>query len=741
MPVSTTVSTASRHRHAVLVARPLIDEPEHDVDASLHELEQLLAGLEVRVVERVVQRRSGVLPPAVLGAGKLEELRERLAAEAEAPSDARGEDQPEHVLVFDGALTPAQQRVLQQSLGCEVTDRTGVILRVFEQRAQTDIARAEVELAKLDYEAPRVRDDRSLVGREGGGGGRGERGHTNVELRKQLLRERKIKLLRELERLRSMQATQRERRESLPRVALVGYTNAGKSSLMRALTDSTVHVEDQLFATLGTTVRALSPQTNPRILVSDTVGFIRNLPHALLASFRSTLEEVREADLLLHVVDAADPDWRTHVEVTRATLDELGASEIPALLLLNKIDRLEPEALGRIQSAAPDAIVLSAHDARDVERLHQRIVSFFDGLACEESLLVPIGEARLLAEVQARARVLEEAYTHTHARLRVRARANDLARWCAELRSDSRIESTDDLLTLAMLHELDLESETTDFDTTGLDFLVVHARDEEGVAWVVRTPRRPEVAITARTEARVLRLVQKHLPVDVPMWRVHAHDIIAYPRIMGRPMVRVEKSGDVHWAIDPAAPSEALLDSLAKTLAALQAIPHDEVRRAGVPVVPRNEARAELTQAMLRTRDLLEPSERMWARWQRWLDDDRAWPSELALVHGDFHPGHLIIDERDSLVGVLDWTEAKLTDPTVDFAVIHGCFGFDVATDLVHRFERAGGRTWPGFVEHAACRWAISPVLAADWALRMGHDGVMSHARAQLQTLEQTETP
>jgi GTPase len=522
-------------------------------------------------------------------------------------------------------------------------------------------------------------------------------------------------------------------------VALVGYTNAGKSSLMRGLTHGDVRIEDQLFATLGTTVRALSPETHHRILVSDTVGFIRKLPHELLASFRSTLEEVCEADLLLHVVGVDDPEWRTHVEITRSTLAALGASEIACLLVHNKADRLTPDSRRALEAEQPDAVLLSAHDPVDVARLCETIVAFFEARMFEETLLVPLTEARLLAEIHAHARILEAHYASTHARLRVLASADDLGGWTRALREHSQVETAQDLLELARLHGLTLVTERDDFDATGLDFLVVHAHDRRGRSWIVRTPRRADVCVAARTEARVLRLVSAHLPVAVPDWRIHAHDLIAYPRLEGQPVVTVDSNGEISWnVVDPKQPGDAFLDSVARMLAALRRIDADEARRAGVPVAPRDQARDDLARAMVRTRDVLEPTERTWNAWQRWLDDRDAWPTQLAITHGDLHPGHLLVDETGRLVGVLDWTEAKLTDPTVDFAMMYGCFGEEATRELLHRFERAGGPTWPGLLEHAKQRWAISPVLGADWALRTANDIVLAQTRAQLRAYEES---
>ncbi|MCA9848912.1 MAG: GTPase HflX, partial [Dehalococcoidia bacterium] len=215
--------------------------------------------------------------------------------------------------------------------GAEVIDRTDVILRVFAARARTRIARCEVELAQIAYALPQLRDDAVTSDAEGGGG-RGARGHTNLTLRKQRLLDRRVKLSRELDGLRRVRATQRARREELPRVALVGYTNAGKSSLMRALTGGDVGVDDRLFATIDATIRRLGGVdgvSGPPVLIADTVGFIRDLPHGLVESFRSTLAEAREADLLLHVVDVGDPERARQIDVTRDVLAEIGAGEVP----------------------------------------------------------------------------------------------------------------------------------------------------------------------------------------------------------------------------------------------------------------------------------------------------------------------------------------------------------------------------------------------------------------------------
>lgn len=416
-------SERSRHtRHstprAIVLAVQLPQQSDTDVAVSLSELEQLASGLGIRVVHTAIQKRATRTSPTLVGEGKLQEL----------ASLTGGAHVIAEMVLVDGELSPGQQRNLELALGVEVLDRTAVILRIFEQRAQTREARLEVEIARLQYETPRVRDDHAVDDREGGGG-RGGKGHTNVELAKQRNRERLAELRRELAEVQVSAATRRMRRRDALRVALVGYTNAGKSSLMRALSGRDVLVEDKLFATLGTTVRSLSPETTPPILVSDTVGFIKNLPSELVASFRSTLDEAREAGLLLLVVDAADPEWREQLRVTRETLEGIGAAAIASRVLLNKIDRIGAETRAALARELPDALQLNAYAPEDIRRLREAVVTFFDGGMAGEVLVVPFSEGRLISEIRAHARVVEETYTSEGAVLRVRALPEVLDRW------------------------------------------------------------------------------------------------------------------------------------------------------------------------------------------------------------------------------------------------------------------------------------------------------------------------
>lgn len=406
---------------AVLAVVQTPQMSDGEVRTSCGELELLAATLGVEVVGQVLQRRQRPSRATYFGKGKLEELAQ-VVQELEAT-----------MVLVDDSLMARQLRSLEKAVEVEVQDRPGVILEIFERRAQTREARHEVEIARLEYELPRVREIAVKLDRQVGGGGRGERGHTHTELEKQRIRDRLVALKRELADMQSRGEAQRERRSRHFQVALVGYTNAGKSALMRGLTGSEVHVEDKLFATLGTTIRQLQPPTTPPILVSDTVGFIKNLPHELVASFHSTLEEARHADLIAHVVDASDPDRADQIRVTRQTLEELGAHELPRLLILNKIDRLAEEAQEELAEEYPEALQISAFREVDLGMLHERFVESQERGFRQESFLIPFQKGRLIGEIRQNSRVISEEYRPEGTLLIVRGPAYLLEGWRAEL--------------------------------------------------------------------------------------------------------------------------------------------------------------------------------------------------------------------------------------------------------------------------------------------------------------------
>ncbi len=285
----------------------------------------------------------------------------------------------------------------------------------------------------------------------------------------------------------------------------------------------------------------------------------------------------------------------------------------------------------------------------------------------------------------------------------------------------------EDILDAARRHGLDVAADPEDFDNSGLDFAVVHARAPDGTLWVLRAPRRPDVFAESQVEASVLSLVRGRLPVAVPEWRVHAPDLIAYPRLTGEPAWSYRPGHGVVWnGIDPASPPDALVDSLARTLAAMQTLD------GGAPVVSIAEVREELARGIADTTKLLAVPDALQDRWRRWLDDEGMWPAAPRFVHGDLHPGHMLIDAERRVVGILDWTTARITDPSVDFAMFLGCFGRPAFDRLLARFRAHGGEAWPRFEAHVTERWAAYAVYVAMWAEKTGSEAALEHAKMHI---------
>jgi GTP-binding protein HflX len=455
---------------AVLVAVHLPDADDLEFRSSVEDLERLVSTLGYKTVAKVTQVRSHLEAGAVLGEGKLEELGEltggdghigttapqkkdkarlkRQAAEAaehgdDDDSDDESDDEGEEpeldrdgqpipkvdLVAVDHDLSPSQARNLERATGCQVLDRTGVIIEIFHRHAKSREARLQVEIARLNYTAPRMRESPGGKERQQGRGA----GEAALELDRRKVRDRVAELKKELDAVQRDQDVRRSHRRQARRIALVGYTNAGKSSLMRALTGSEVYIENKLFATLDTTVRALHPEAKPRILVSDTVGFIKKLPHDLVASFKSTLDEALEASHLLHIVDGSDPSWAAQLEVTRDVLDEIGAGDVPSTLLMNKVDRIDPEDLARLRVRMPDAWFVSAHDPKDVALIRERIIGIFESTYIEEELVIPYDRQKILSEMHASGRVMGERYEDTGIVVTYRAEADALARFKSKL--------------------------------------------------------------------------------------------------------------------------------------------------------------------------------------------------------------------------------------------------------------------------------------------------------------------
>ncbi|MCM2279618.1 MAG: GTPase HflX [Oligoflexia bacterium] len=352
---------------------------------SLNELDMLLSTLGANPVSRVLAPVRKVNPATYIGKGKIEEARRLL--------EEKGAD----AVIIDVELSPNQLRNLEKALGKPTVDRPGVIIEIFSRHARTKESKTQVALARLQYLLPRLAHFWTHFERQRGGapGSRGM-GEKQIEVDRRLVKNRISVLRGRLEAIEKERQVQRAGRKDVLKVALVGYTNAGKSTLLNALTHSAVRAENKLFATLDASVRALDPHSHPPIVAIDTVGFISNLPHSLVASFRSTLEELEEADLLLHVVDASHPQAREQFEVTERVLAELKVEEKPRITVLNKADLLtRPADRIRAKAIAPGAILVSALDEPEVVQLREKVLAHFKGNMEIWELVVPYSESRL----------------------------------------------------------------------------------------------------------------------------------------------------------------------------------------------------------------------------------------------------------------------------------------------------------------------------------------------------------
>jgi GTP-binding protein HflX len=424
--------------YAVVAAVQLPNVNDVEFEASLAELRDLAKTLGYEITATFTQKRSSFDATAYLGKGKREEIRAFVDSEPapgtfETPQHAAADPEAGRIeaIFVDHEISPSQARDLEKEVGCEVMDRTMVILEIFHRHATSRAARAQVEIARLGYMAPRLREAAKLAGPQGrqrsGTGGRGA-GESHTELDRRKIRDQIAALQQEIVAMdleRKTQRARRQERQGGANIALVGYTNAGKSTLMRALTGSDVLVENKLFATLDTTVRALQPESRPRVLVSDTVGFIKNLPHGLVASFKSTLEEALDASLLLHVIDASDPGFERQLAVTDKVLAEIDAQDVPRLRVFNKIDHVGDAAAqaareAELRTAWPGCIVMSARRAADVALLREEIIGFFRQDLVEAELFLPWSAQQSRGEIFATCEVLEERADEDGAFLRVR---------------------------------------------------------------------------------------------------------------------------------------------------------------------------------------------------------------------------------------------------------------------------------------------------------------------------------
>ncbi|AKH37720.1 MULTISPECIES: GTPase HflX [Nitrosomonas] len=441
------IEVREKSRYAVVAAVQLPSVSDIEFEASLSELRELAKTLGYEIINTFVQKRASFDTTAYLGFGKRQEIRRFVNSETESAEfeeiAANPKSRDIDAILVDHEISPSQARNLEKEVGCEVMDRTMVILEIFHRNARSRAARAQVEIARLGYMAPRLREAAKLAGPQGrqrsGVGGRGG-GESHTELDRRKIRDRIAELQQEIIAMDAERKTQRARRQTrqkLASVALVGYTNAGKSTLMRGLTGSEVLVANKLFATLDTTVRALYPESMPRVLVSDTVGFIKNLPHGLVASFKSTLDEALDASLLLHVIDASDPGFERQLEVTDQVLEEIGADVVPRMRVFNKIDHVgdataQAKCEAVLRTQYPDCVVMSARRPDEVAKLRQKIVAFFQQDLVEAELFLPWSAQQLRGEIYASCQVLEERSNYEGVFFRVRGEPDSVKNLCEQ---------------------------------------------------------------------------------------------------------------------------------------------------------------------------------------------------------------------------------------------------------------------------------------------------------------------
>ncbi len=386
---------------AIIVGVITPQESRFTVRDHLNELEHLARTAGADVTDRMTQSLNSPDPATFIGSGKVDELG-RLAKKRDSD-----------LVIFDDELTPVQVKNIEEEIDCKLLDRTGLILDIFASRAQTRAAKTQVELAQLDYLRSRLTRRWTHLSRQEGGIGTKGPGEKQIEMDRRMIDKRMAKLREKLDKIDQQRQTQRKGRNEHTTVSLVGYTNAGKSTLLNALADEDVLAEDRLFATLDATTRTVELDTNKEVLMSDTVGFIRKLPHRLIESFKSTLDEVRESDVLMHVVDVTHPNFDEQIQVVDETLKELDSDDKPTLVVFNKVDALEDQSLLRaLREDHPDASFISALRGIGLEQLKKDLLALIEKDYVERVTYVPVTEPEAIAEIHRLSNVISEDYMY-----------------------------------------------------------------------------------------------------------------------------------------------------------------------------------------------------------------------------------------------------------------------------------------------------------------------------------------
>ena len=384
---------------------------------SLDELALLADTAGAEVVDRILQDRHVANPATLIGRGKVHQVARR------------AEELGARLVVFDTDLSPVQAKNLEKEIGCKIIDRSGIILDIFAKRARTREAQIQVELAQLQYLLPRLTRRWTHLSRQEAGIGTRGPGETQLEVDRRAVRKRIDHLRDDLRRIELQRSVRRKKRRSFKRVALVGYTNVGKSSLLNTLADAEVFVEDRLFATLDATIRTVSLKDHGKVLLIDTVGFIRKLPHHLVASFRSTLEETIEADILLHVVDVSHDRFEEQIGSVQGVLRDLGIDKKPTMMVFNKVDLLKDRrVLSSLKQRYHHAVFTSAVKGMGLEILREEMDGLFSEEEVEGEVRVPVSETRAIARIYRMSNVIDKVYEDGMAVIRFRAAPRTVSR-------------------------------------------------------------------------------------------------------------------------------------------------------------------------------------------------------------------------------------------------------------------------------------------------------------------------